>query len=220
MAAEAEHKITPEELASWWTPMQACGYAANCVGADGARAALWELLRAGLIEAVANSASLTPYEKSPITTNKPSFIPKDRWDSFFDTGSDFWKGGYARFYLVRGHLGQSADYRAFGIKLNPDDVRANLPSPRSVQAETKPSQTPSETQQSTEAEPQESWPPVSDAHLNVWYELYRQVYTGATDTEDMALKSARGMFPGKSVSRAKIRTLRGAQKIGRKSKDG
>jgi hypothetical protein len=63
---------------------------------------------------------------------------------------------------------------------------------------------------------QEKGPPVSEQHLKAWFDLYKQVYQGAADTEANALKSAAGMFPGKLVSRDRVRALRGAQKRGRK----
>jgi hypothetical protein len=57
-----------------------------------------------------------------------------------------------------------------------------------------------------------------DPHLKAWFELYSQVYQGAEDTEDRALGSARGMFANKSVSRERIRKLRGARPMGRPKK--
>jgi hypothetical protein len=68
-----------------------------------------------------------------------------------------------------------------------------------------------------DVEPAEKGPSVSDVHLKAWFEVYRQAYTGASDTEANAVASARGMFPGKSVSRDKVRDLRGEQKRGRKT---
>jgi hypothetical protein len=75
---------------------------------------------------------------------------------------------------------------------------------------------PSEMPKVEEAEPEQTGPPVAQIHLKAWYDLYRQAYSGSADTEATALKSARGMFPGKSVSRDRVRALRGSQKRGRK----
>jgi hypothetical protein len=129
-ALPSERKLSPEELAAWWTPLEACVDATKCVvGAEAASKALWQLLLAGMIEAVATSASMTPESRSPITTNDPSFIARGHWRFLSDMGSDLWNGAYARFWLVKGYRDQPATYQAFGIKLNPADVRANLPPP-------------------------------------------------------------------------------------------
>jgi hypothetical protein len=229
MVQEADLK--PETIAAWWTPMDALLYASECVGAKGAANALWQLLVAGMIDAVASSSSLTRDHSTPSTTDGHSVIPKVRWQQFTEKGSDFWNAGYARFWFSGHHGGVT--YLAFGIKLNPDDVRNNLPPPRPKPKQPEPKQelttenvlTNAELQAYgyrsaapvAQAEPvQEKGPPVSKAHLESWYAVYRLAYQGALDTEETAVKSARGMFPGKSVSRESIRTLRGTQKRGRK----
>lgn len=61
-------------------------------------------------------------------------------------------------------------------------------------------------------------PPVSAAALKAWFVAYQAAFTGADDTEARALESARGCFPGKSVSRDAVRDLRGEQKRGPKAK--
>jgi hypothetical protein len=38
-------------------------------------------------------------------------------------------------------------------------------------------------------------PPVSEEHLRAWFDLYQRVYTGADDTELMAMRSAAACFP-------------------------
>jgi len=71
----------------------------------------------------------------------------------------------------------------------------------------------------TELPNNESRSPVSDAALKAWYEAYKLAYSGNSDTEASAIKSASGCFPDKAVSRQKIRDLRGEQKRGRKPRD-
>ena len=56
------------------------------------------------------------------------------------------------------------------------------------------------------------------AAMEAWYAAYRLAYQGADDTMEKALASAKGMFPGKSVSREQVRKLAGGRKPGRKSK--
>jgi hypothetical protein len=235
-------EIRPSDIENWYTPAQACAYARNCVSAKGASNAIWRLLEAGLIEAVASSASRTPKDSAPIPRTTPVRIPERYWKSFSDHGSDLWSGGYARFWVVRKGYDSGTTYQYFGIKLNPDDVRSNLPPPRppdAIAIKATPPVTvsypphrpiapaalavPSPAEQVTSDVPDNDvvnkGPPVAPDHLKAWFDLYRRVYSGSSDTEANALDSARGMFPGKSVSRDSVRALRGAQKRGRKATD-
>jgi hypothetical protein len=67
-----------------------------------------------------------------------------------------------------------------------------------------------------EAEDEDRGPPVSEELLKQWYAVYRRAYYGANDTLANAIKSARGMFPGKFVSRDRIRKIAGGRVRGRK----
>ena len=60
--------------------------------------------------------------------------------------------------------------------------------------------------------------PVSKTDLEAWAAVYKQAYGGKPeDTLTNALASAKGMFPGKFVSREKVRALVGGdRKTGRK----
>jgi hypothetical protein len=70
----------------------------------------------------------------------------------------------------------------------------------------------------TERPPELRGPRVSDTHLKAWHVLYQQAYGGGQeDTLATAYKSAVGMFPGKFVSRDRVRELCAGRKIGRKS---
>jgi hypothetical protein len=121
--------------------------------------------------------------------------------------SSFWTTGDL-VYTYRRDIYDEVTFRHFDVRFEPEGVNAIIGSAAPDIAP---------TPDLPEAnEPTERGPPVSEAHLQAWYEVYRQVYQGAADTEDTAVRSARGMFPGKSVSRDKIRKLRGAQKRGRK----
>jgi hypothetical protein len=121
-----------------------------------------------------------------------------------ETGS-FWATGDL-VYTHRFGIYEEVTFRHFDVRFEPESVYAII------------NRTPGEP---VAPDPEDSeiiakGVPVSRTHLEAWYELYRQAYRGADDTEDTALKSAKGMFPGKAVSREKIRELRGPQKRGRK----
>jgi hypothetical protein len=216
--------ISPEALAAWWTPREAVAYASRCEGIFTAKAAsnaIWQRLVGGLIESASASSSSTPKDRGPTTYMRPDFIPKRLWKSYSDSGSDLWGAGDARFFVSGS--GTSTVWRFFGIRLNPDDVRATLPSPRPPPKKLwirKPAEEKKIEPQKVEVpEPVQKGPAVAEDHLKAWHELYRRVYTGVADTEANALASAQGMFQGKSVSRDRVRALRGTQKRGRKSPD-
>ena len=165
-------EIKPSDIEGWYTPIEACAYAANCVGTKGASNAVWRLLEAGLIEAVANSASRTPKDSAPIVRTKPVRIPERFWKAFTDHGSDLWNGGYARFWVSNKNSGTTFQY--FGIKLNPDDVHANLPEPRH-QPEAPQATSPVPAAEETAnkgGRPRKEW------WDDFWIEICRQIYEG------------------------------------------
>jgi hypothetical protein len=236
-ALSGKSERTPEDIATWYSPSAACRYAETCMDARKASDAIRQLLIAGMIEVVATSSSMTPSDRGPITDTKPIIIPNRFWKSMSATGTDLWNGAYARFWIANSDGGTT--YQFFGIKLNPHDVQSNLPPPRPPDAivvkatpavtVSYPSDMPiapaalaaaSPAEQATSDVPDNDvankGPPVAPDHLKAWFDLYRRVYSGSSDTEANALVSARGMFPGKSVSRDSVRALRGAQKRGRK----
>jgi hypothetical protein len=218
---KSEPEISAEKLASWWSPQAAFAYAKTCVGDGAAANAIWQRLIGGLIETASTTSSVTPKDRAPIPNWDPELIPRRFWKLFSKTGSDFWGAGDARFFLPG--TGTSTVYQAFGIKLNPADLRETLPPPRPPPKRmwVKPPEPekPVEKPKTEEPEPEQKGPPVAAEHLKAWFDLYQRVYSGPNDTEANAVTSARGMFPGKSVSRERVRALRGSQKRGRKSTD-
>jgi hypothetical protein len=127
-ALPANGDIKPNDIADWLSPKEALHYAMRCVGKEGGANAVWQLLAGGMIEAVATSHSKYIRHKQPDTSNIPSRVPKHLWQSISNNGTDLWNGGFARFFK------DATTYRYFGIRLNPDDIFANLPPPRSPEA--------------------------------------------------------------------------------------
>jgi hypothetical protein len=217
-------EIEPEENA-WYTPSQARAYAEGCVGSRASNAIL-QLLASGLVQAQSTSSSTTTEGRAPIAQTGPSPIPKRLWKFVSDAETDLWSGGTARFRVGKGADGP-AEFRHFGIKLSKNDIHRNLPRPPPPRAWIeKPAEPekPVEPEKQTapgrveDPEPEQRGPPVSPDHLTAWFDLYRKAYSGSVaDTEANALASARGMFPGRSVPRDRIRELRGSQKRGRKN---
>jgi hypothetical protein len=211
------------DLATWFTPLQAFAYAARILSQDDAAAAIWERLRGGLITAIAATSSATLRGRSPVAKTEPSFIPVGHWDNFSGkVGANFWHSGDARFFLPpTRHRDLPLTIRCFGIRLDPANVRATLPPLPPEQPKQASEVVPTTEQAKTEPLPavRGPGPPVPDAVLRAWYELYRKAYQGSADTLENALNSARGMFPGKFVSRERVRNLVGGRKRGRKSRE-
>jgi hypothetical protein len=214
-AKPVQRQVSAEEFASWWSPLQATRYAVTCVGSLGtARNALWSRLYSGLIEAAATATTAQIGTQTPKSSRQPELIPPTFWRAKSgQPGAEFWNGSDIDFFI------RDTLFEYFGVKLNPNDVRstflrapAELGAPKEDETPKFPPELP--------AEPPQKGPPVADEHLRAWYDLYQKVYSGtAADTEGNAHASAQGMFPGKSVSRERIRALRGAQKRGRKPTD-
>lgn len=212
--AQAHAAITAEVLATWMTPNEAAAYVARALQTDDAEEAgraIWERLKAGIIRAACLRSARTPSGYAPTQTNTPTIIPASHWDYFTDEGSNFWNGDARFFFPDSQGLGHSDVVRCFGIKLDPESVATTLPSlpkPKPVTDTPTPHETP---------EPNRGQP-VSEALLSGWYALYCQAYQGPADTLENALQSARGMFPGKFVSRDRVRALCAGRKRGRKER--
>ena len=183
-----ERQISADEIASWYTPIEACRYAAKIVGTKGAANAIWQRLVGGMIEAASTTSSKTVKDYSPKPNPNPELIPCHFWKRFSSTGSDIWGAGDARFYFPGGrHGGQSITYQCFGIKLNPRDVHATLPSLPPAPLTKKPEQS---VQSIPEGEPPQPVAPASTSKGNkggrppkewwddFWVGIFVKIYVG------------------------------------------
>lgn len=219
MADDEELIATADAFANWFTPLEAVAYAAAALGTNKPHHAIWERLRGGMIRTVALTSSSGHRGNIPATQTIPSWVPKRYWVHYSDQGGDFWQTGDARFFIpAKSNRELSLTVRCFSIRLDPVDVQATLPPlppPKEEPTAPLPNHTPIADEIEAE-QPEVRGPRVSDALLTDWHVLYRRAYQGAADTEDIAVQSARGMFPGKSVARQRVRDLRGEQRRGRK----
>jgi len=207
--------LTPEDLASWYTPRDAVTYASQCLGPKGAQDAVWRLIAAGFVETAAASTSMTKKGQQPQLEIDPMTIPTNLWESYSPQTSDLWGAAQARFWIP-GPSGTSDSTTVLfaGIRINPDDLRRHISKSAAEQSHTAVG---NERPKTTEGEAKKRLP---DPLLKAWYEVYKQAYGGTSkDTENMAEQSVAGMFPDKSVSRERIRELRGSQKRGRKQSE-
>jgi hypothetical protein len=174
---------------------------------DTSKHLLIERLRSGAILAVAEASTWIggehPHRTGPIG------ITSDQW-LYWRPQTGFWEAGDMQLHLghYRGSI-YSVEVRFNGVRFDPETV-ADLAALAANDADVEIKGTP-------EPDAKQSGPPVPEAHLEAWYELFQKVYGGtAKDTEAFAHQSALGMFPDKSVTRRRIRELRGEQKRGRK----
>ena len=121
-----------------------------------------------------------------------------------DTSDPLWITGDLTYTYKEYGSGDRITARHFDVRFEPNGIH-NIVATVSRPPESRDSVRQNEAANETVSK----GPPVSDDHLWAWFEVYKRVYTGSADTEAMALKSATGMFPGKSVTREKIRALRG-----------
>ncbi len=138
-------------------------------------------------------------------------IPSNLWETYSPQTSDLWGAAQARFWIPGpSGISDSTTLVSAGIRINPDDLHRHFSKPAIVEQ----SHTVVRAKIAVEEEAKKRLP---DPLLKAWYEVYKQAYGGTSkDTEDMAEQSVAGMFPDKSVSRDRIRELRGSQKRGRK----
>jgi hypothetical protein len=185
------------DISDWVTPVRALK-SLEPLGESYLRVhTLLERLKGGMVRAVAET---TVWQDDNSRASKLSLEASD-W-AFVSESDVVWKTGdlTTTYFHDRGRR----TVRHFNIRLHPFDIQQILPS----EAGAAPVESP--------VSGSIRGPSVSEAHLAEWYALYRKAYTGHLDTEANALRSAQGMFPGKSVSREAVRKLRGAQKPGPK----
>jgi hypothetical protein len=168
---------------------------------------LLERLRGGMAQAVASHSTAGQSGRS---ARQLFFkIPADHW-ARIETSDPFWRTGDLNYTFREDRTSYRVMMRHYDVRFEPQGVHAIVAAaskPTVAQAPTDPCPEPEKSEP-----PEEKGPRVNDPHLKAWFELYK----GAEDTEERALESARGMVRGKSISRDRIRELRGAQKRGRK----
>jgi hypothetical protein len=137
-------------------------------------------------------------------------IPAEHWERV-RTDALFWQTGDVDYEVADLHNSYTShvSWRLYDVRFDPEAVReivgsAGIASPP-VEATTGP-------------EPEQKAPRVADAHLRAWYEFYKTVTPEAEDTEDYAWGHAKRCFPDKTVSRDRVRDLRGSLKRGPKPK--
>lgn len=178
-------EITPEEFAKWMRPREALDLVAGNFGyAPTAASAILTRLKSGAIQSAAKSMGSNP-------ATAPVRISPDEWKTLqmLQPSFPFWKSGDYEFQTANRHGRYTLAF--FGIRFKPDDIYSwlEIPAPTTTVAD---------------GEPEASdGPPVSDADLRAWAELFARLYPDAP--EATAVQSAKGFFQGKTVSRNRVR---------------
>jgi hypothetical protein len=198
-----EPAITAAEFETWLPPRAALVALKHLHGAT--ISTIYERLRFGHIKAIARRSN---YKGK---TREYFDIPHPVWNQAKGiAASNLWVSGDITIYLADSPLA------LFGVRFDPAGIQELSPRPE-PKLEVAPEAPASVTAQASESDAPQG-PPVPQALLEGWHELYVRAYQGAADTEDIAVQSARGMFPGRFVARQRVRNLRGQQRRGRKSR--
>jgi len=204
----------------WWTPAQALEHAVKIVGRAAGSAALLDRIKGGRIRVGAATFSDQIGDEPPELFDEPETIPANHWRDVTSLyRSNFWHGDFEFSLRTGGGYGKPMTVRCYGIRLDPDGVRASLPLPTPATPEPPAVSLakPPDADEAKDTPAPQRGPPVSPAALRAWHEAYKLAYTGTPqDKLETAYLSAAGAFPGKSVSRDAIRALVGGRKPGPK----
>jgi len=210
------------EHSTWLKPRDALSHISAVLGTENAQDAILGRLRSGVIVAYARQFTVSRQGYGDRQGANVA-VPAEHWRPLTARNSTlktFWVSGDFTVFLHQPtqHFDQLSTIRYTDVRLDPDgiaDLAGGIPIAHSRRAQELLAAAAHQTD-NPETEAQKG-PRISAAALKAWFAAYMLVYQGTQDTEEMALKSARGAFPGKSVSRDQVRELRGAQKRGRKS---
>ena len=213
-----KHPKRAAKASKWLTPRETLNIAIAAKGETVAANFVLERLRGGKIIAVASSGYSETFEGcDPRVVSESSPLAADMWNHL---ANDFWNSDDAIFCYVSLRTSQrTVTLRCYDIRFLAKAIRETFPSvishgPGKVPPAASISPSPPSELQETKG------PPLAPAHLREWGQLYLKAYVTAEDTTEKALASTKGMFPGKTVTRAAVRhilaELRGSVKRGRK----
>jgi hypothetical protein len=215
--AEGEAAITAKEYETWLTPSAAVTVLKH-LHYSAARDTIIERAKFGYIKSAARRYNFG--NKAGELLVLPATLWQDAEGSIH--GSWFWSTGDITVEVPqRSGSYQTTRLALFGVRFDPAGIQELCPEiSRSVGPQIAPQAARPDAEPATPAIEESPelirGPPVSDALLRDWYELYRRAYPDTADTEPLAIESAKGMFPRKYVARRRVRELRGQRKPGRK----
>ncbi len=184
-------EISAERLKGWPDPMEvrSIAQASQNLEAYPATKAIWERILGNVIEvgclssSTVLSGSHTPHPRGAL------LLPGSYWPTLVNGSSEFWDGHVQFRLLVDSFRDTKLLLRCFGLRLNPDHVAREFPTPM----------------RRADEDSATTKPHVRTSELTSWSLLFNQLYPDAS--EETALKSAQGFFQGKRVSVDEVRRL-------------
>jgi hypothetical protein len=223
----ADDEIAGDTFAGWITPGEALDRLTEFFkNRDTAAEAIVERLRGGTIKSGAKSAAWEGRTSSRQTTWIIKIEPSYWLDLSVPVArAPIWQSSDVRLFVAKRFAKANVDIlavRYFGVRFDPSDIEKwilDLPVPKPLRKwRPAPKPAPPILIPTAEQPTAPKKKPLPENLLKPWYELYQRAYSGPEDTEQKAVDSANGMFPGKYVTRDQIRELRGARKPGRPTK--
>ena len=206
--------LTAEDMADWLTPGQAVKILdAAFQKSYLSKQALLGRLAGGMAEAASEQ---TVKNDSAGHSSRALFqkIPAEDWRRIQTTDTCWTTGDLIFRRRSSSGVGEET-VSHYAVRFEPQGVRSmirNTGKNTDKSAKEPPAETPSPDAPVPEP-PEPKGPPVSSAHLQAWFEFYQKI--GGDMREERALESARLNFPGKSITRKRIRDLLGPRPIGR-----
>lgn len=217
--AEPPDTIPEEEFRKWLKPTKAVELVAKATGDW--NVAQQAILRRAITSTevrIAVRAESIEYSQGNETRKFHPFCPvPDRvlkgWEASELGGNlDLWRSNGDALWVFRPVSGSflPTKWRFYNIRFDPVGIAklAGIEPPT-------PSQPKPLVETGTDAaEPPDTRKPVSQSHLEQWAHLFNKLYPDAP--EELGVKSAKGMFPDKSVGRDRVRPLLPKRERGRR----
>ncbi len=197
-------QISCDEYDAWLTPREALDLIGSAASLPTKQSDIAKRLSDGLVRAAAKSLAVGGQ------IHELYLLDKSIWKSWAcNVDFPFWDLGTFTGYLSGG---DTVRFNAYEVRFERDGIEKLVSGIR-------PQRQSLGTVSSIEDEPSQknTGPAVSEADLKRWFTFWSGIYPIELQTEPSAIAHAQLTFPKNTVSRARIREVRGAQKSGRKS---
>lgn len=199
--------IPQDEFGRWLPPMTVRErVVATGTPQESAERAILQRVHHGLVRVA--STSMSHQESGRLSRDTtPTLVDVDLWRGFQAKHSDFWAGD-ATFAFNRRNTrviggAQTVMTTHLGMRLDPADLRREFSEANWDGVPTPPTATAAQADHEAAEADVAKATPISDALMAEWAVLFRKTYPAGS--EEMAAKSADGMFQGHSVPRRKLR---------------
>ena len=190
-------KLTEEEFASWIPIRKAIGQPVEIGGLEPAKQEIWSRLRAGILRSGAENWTINPNDPPGGVIE----VEQDRWGSLQVVTDSWWQTGRVTLWrdegnrTGHGYRRPTSAVEYFGMRVDPEGLMkfTGRPVPTTLK------------HAASDLASEEGKPRIRDDWLADWAALFNKLYPDKD--ADFAWRSAKGMFPDKSVSRDRVRPL-------------